>query len=268
MIMDCRGLMATLSEASDGAPSSGGVKDVSSNSVPNLVSSMTMQLHDLSDDIDHVSAPVGLVNVPRRPGLYRNYCKRLFDIGAVVLSGVIVLPLTLFIALLVIIDGHKPFYLSDRVGKNGRTFRMLKLRTMVQNADEILADYLNANPEAKREWDQTQKLKYDPRITSIGRFLRKSSLDELPQLWNVLTGDMSLVGPRPMMPSQRGMYPGLAYYGLRPGLTGTWQISDRNNCGFSKRADFDTQYDRHMTFAGDLAIMLKTVSAVAKGTGY
>jgi len=162
----------------------------------------------------------------------------------------------------------KPFYMNDRVGRNGRTFRMLKLRTMVQNADDILTDYLNSNPEAKVEWDQTQKLKYDPRITSIGRFLRKSSLDELPQLWNVLNGDMSLVGPRPMMPAQRGMYPGLAYYGLRPGLTGTWQISDRNNCEFSKRADFDTEYDKNMTFAGDLAILMKTVSAVAKGTGY
>lgn len=260
--------MAALSETSDDASVSDGAEDVSSNSVQNLVSSMTMQLNDLSGDIDHVSAPVGLVNVPYRPGIYRNFLKRAFDVSAVILSGVVVVPLTLLIALLVIIDGHKPFYMNDRVGRNGRTFRMLKLRTMVQNADDILADYLNSNPEAKVEWDQTQKLKYDPRITSIGRFLRKSSLDELPQLWNVLNGDMSLVGPRPMMPAQRGMYPGLAYYGLRPGLTGTWQISDRNNCGFSKRADFDTEYDKNMTFAGDLAILMKTVSAVAKGTGY
>ena len=99
-----------------------------------------MQLNDLSDDIDHVSAPVGLVNVPYRPGVYRNFFKRVFDVSAVVLSGVIVVPLTLLIALLVIIDGHKPFYMSDRVGRNGLTCRMLKLPTIVQNADDLPND--------------------------------------------------------------------------------------------------------------------------------
>jgi len=236
--------------------------------VTTVVARMTMQMNDLATDIRHASAPMGLVTVPRRPGLYRNYLKRAFDLATVLLVSPLVVVLTLLTALLLMLDGQSPFYLSDRVGRYGKTFRMLKLRTMVRNADDILADYLAKNPEARAEWDSTQKLKFDPRITAIGRFLRKSSLDEVPQLWNVLVGDMSLVGPRPMMPSQRYMYPGLAYYGLRPGLTGLWQISDRNECGFSKRSDFDTDYDEHMTFIGDLAIMVKTVGAVAKGTGY
>lgn len=118
------------------------------------------------------------------------------------------------------------------------------------------------------EWESTQKLKHDPRITRFGRFLRKSSLDELPQLWNVLKGDMSLVGPRPMLPEQRGLYPGLAYYELRPGLTGTWQVSERNESTFSKRAEFDRGYFESLSFLGDLNVLARTVSVVLRGTGY
>lgn len=227
-----------------------------------------MQLNDLSDGIHRACAPVGPVCVPRRPGVYRNFLKRAFDLFAIALSSVVVVPAILILVLIVAAEGRKPFYRSDRVGRNGRTFRMLKLRTMVDDADVQLAEFLELNPEARSEWDQTQKLKYDPRITKVGRFLRKSSLDELPQLWNVLWGDMSLVGPRPMMPSQRAIYPGLAYYGLRPGLTGLWQISDRNQCDFAKRADFDSDYDERLSFGGDIGILFKTIGAVARGTGY
>ena len=233
-----------------------------------LVFRMTLQLKDLSDDMHKSCAPFGLVSVPRRRGIYRNGLKRCFDVTAVVLSSVVVVPLIAVLAFLVSLDGQKPFYRNDRVGRGGRTFRMLKLRTMVKDADAQLADYLEHNAEAREEWNRTQKLKFDPRITSIGRFLRKTSLDELPQLWNVIVGDMSLVGPRPMMPSQRPIYDGLAYYCLRPGLTGFWQISDRNECGFSKRAEFDTLYDTEMSFATDIKVMLRTFGAVAKGTGY
>ena len=177
---------------------------------------------------------------PAQAGFYRNVFKRAFDVVFVVLVGVVVLPFVLVLALFIALDGRAPFYRSDRVGKHGRTFRMLKLRTMVKDADKQLDDYLQMDVQARNEWAVTQKLKDDPRITFLGRVLRKFSLDELPQLWNVLMGDMSLVGPRPMMPSQRVLYPGLAYYGLRPGLTGIWQISDRNACSFSRRADFDS----------------------------
>jgi len=229
---------------------------------------MTLQLNELSDDFEMSSAPVGLVNIAARSGLYRNYVKRLFDVAAVVASGLVVGPLILFLALLVAADGSNPFYWNERVGRRGRNFRMLKLRTMVPDADKMLEDYLSRNAEARLEWNSTQKLKTDPRITRIGRFLRKTSLDELPQLWNVLTGDMSLVGPRPMMPSQRPLYHGLAYYSLRPGITGIWQVSDRNESAFSKRAEYDSEYDEKLTFGMDIWLLWSTVRVVLKGTGY
>ena len=229
---------------------------------------MTLQLNELSDDFEMSSAPVGLVNIAARSGLYRNYVKRLFDVAAVVASGLVVGPLILFLALLVAADGSNPFYWNERVGRRGRNFRMLKLRTMVPDADKMLEDYLSRNAEARLELNSTQKLKSDPRITRVGRFLRKTSLDELPQLWNVLTGDMSLVGPRPMMPSQRPLYHGLAYYSLRPGITGIWQVSDRNESAFSKRAEYDSEYDEKLTFGMDIWLLWSTVRVVLKGTGY
>ncbi len=139
---------------------------------------------------------------------------------------------------------------------------------MVPNAHEHLEAYLNANPAARVEWDATQKLKNDPRITKVGRILRKTSLDELPQLFNVIKGDMSLVGPRPMMCSQRDLYPGSAYFKMRPGITGTWQVSDRNDSEFQSRAGFDNGYERNLSFGTDLSILLKTIGVVVRGTGY
>lgn len=228
-----------------------------------------MQLKDLPENLQSGSVRVGVCDVPaRRQGLYARRFKRPIDIFAVLISSVIVVPVVILLALILAVDGGNPFYTSDRVGRGGRNFRMLKLRTMVHDAEARLEGYLSQNPDARAEWDQTQKLKYDPRVTMLGRFLRKSSLDELPQLWNVLTGDMSLVGPRPMMPEQRDIYPGTAYFALRPGMTGLWQISDRNNCTFAKRAEFDTEYEACMSFGTDVAVLFKTIGAVAHGTGY
>ncbi len=139
---------------------------------------------------------------------------------------------------------------------------------MVEDADIRLKEYLDANPEAKAEWELTQKLKNDPRITSTGHFMRKTSLDELPQLWNVLRGDMSMVGPRPMMLEQAQLYPGADYYHLRPGVTGLWQISDRNDSTFAARATFDAQYVAGLSFKGDISIIAKTVGVVLRCTGY
>jgi lipopolysaccharide/colanic/teichoic acid biosynthesis glycosyltransferase len=229
---------------------------------------MTLQLHDPSEDLDMASAPTGPVTVPGRRGGYRNFGKRVLDVSAVTLGSVVVVPLVFLLAVIVALDGSTPFYWNDRVGRGGRTFRMLKLRTMVPNADRMLEQYLNRNPEARLEWNSTQKLKSDPRITRIGRLLRKTSLDELPQLWNVLVGDMSLVGPRPMMPSQRTLYSGLAYYALRPGITGPWQVSDRNESEFSKRAEFDRDYEADLSFVTDVKLLLVTTRVVVKGTGY
>jgi len=203
-----------------------------------------------------------------RRGLYRNLFKRVLDLTLVVLGGIVAVPVILILAVLIARDGHSPFYWSDRVGRGGRVFRMLKLRSMVHDADARLQAHLAADPAAAAEWALTQKLKQDPRTTPFGRALRKTSLDELPQIWNVLKGDMSLIGPRPMMPGQQSLYPGRAYYALRPGLTGPWQVSDRNHSSFAKRADFDRDYDRTLSLGTDLVLLARTVTTVLKGTGF
>jgi exopolysaccharide production protein ExoY len=210
----------------------------------------------------------GAVQSPARGGLYVRFLKRSFDFLAVLLMAVFVLPVILLFGLLIRLDGGPVFYCQDRIGRNGRVFRIWKLRTMVVDADRRLEEYLAGNPAAREEWNRTQKLKNDPRITTAGRLLRKSSLDELPQLWNVLVGDMSLVGPRPMLPAQAPLYPGRAYYMLRPGLTGFWQISDRNATTFAGRAAYDTQYSRRLSFATDLLVLIATARVVVRGTGY
>jgi len=207
------------------------------------------------------------VDYTPQKGLYRTGIKRVFDIAFVLCTCVIVLPLVALLCVLVALDGGSPFYVQQRVGLNGRVFRMVKLRSMVEDADRRLADYLSANPAAATEWARTQKLRHDPRVTWIGRVIRRTSLDELPQFWNVLVGDMSVVGPRPMMPSQRDLYPGQAYYALRPGVTGLWQIGARNNTSFASRARFDADYYKLMGFWADLSIILRTVRVVFRGTG-
>jgi len=203
-----------------------------------------------------------------RSELYSGILKRGIDVLAVLLSLPVILPLIVILSLLISLDGHSPFYRQKRLGRNGRIFTLWKLRSMVHEADTRLEAYLSANPAARAEWTLTQKLKGDPRITGIGRVLRKSSVDELPQLWNVLRGDMSLVGPRPMLPEQAPLYPGTAYYALRPGITGNWQVSARNDSSFADRAHFDTAYERQVSVATDFAILLATVRVVLRGTGH
>lgn len=201
--------------------------------------------------------------------IYVHYgLKRAFDIAAVLVSAIFVFPLIAIIAAIVALDGHNPFYTQKRVGRNGRTFRIFKIRTMVHNADVLLDAYLSENPDAKREWETTQKLKHDIRITRIGKILRKASIDELPQVINVLDGSMSLVGPRPMMLCQKSLYPGTAYYRLRPGITGFWQISERNDCNFEDRAQYDANYEKEISFMTDLRVLWHTVAVVLRGTGY
>lgn len=200
--------------------------------------------------------------------VYLNIFKRVLDIALVLITAPLWLPVIALGALLIATDGHSPFYSQDRVGRGGRVFRLWKLRTMVVNADAHLEAYLDANPEARAEWDATQKLKNDPRITMVGRIFRKTSLDELPQIINVLLGDMSLVGPRPMMVSQQELYDGAGYYMLRPGLTGTWQVSDRNSTTFSGRVHYDNEYARTVSLTQDMSVLFRTVGVVFRGTGY
>lgn len=202
-----------------------------------------------------------------RKSRYRSYGKRMLDIALVLASTPIIVPVIAILAVAVLITGQSPFYVQERVGRFGKTFRMFKLRTMLPNAEERLEVYLAENPAARAEWDSKQKLIEDPRVTPIGNWLRKTSLDELPQLFNVLNGTMSLVGPRPMMVEQKEQYTGVAYYRLRPGLTGLWQVSDRNECEFVGRVRFDEAYDRIVSLTTDIKVLAKTVMVVIKGTG-
>jgi exopolysaccharide production protein ExoY len=196
--------------------------------------------------------------------------KRIFDIAVASLALIFVAPLLLLVGLMIRLqDGKKALYSQPRWGRNGETFQCFKLRSMVPDAAERLDAVLASDPEAKREWDLTQKLTNDPRITPLGKFIRASSIDELPQLLNILRGDMSFVGPRPIPLYERSKYgEGFEYYcRVRPGLTGIWQISGRSNVSYAERVEMDTSYVKSHTFAGDIGIMLKTVPAVLLSVG-
>lgn len=196
--------------------------------------------------------------------------KRTMD---VVVSGAALLALSpIFLLLCTIVkrDGGPAFFGDVRVGANGTAFHCLKFRSMVVNGDKVLAEYLAKNPERKQEWEVYHKLRDgDPRVTRIGDFMRRWSIDEIPQLINVLKGDMSLVGPRPIMFRERGEYSrGLAHYSrVRPGLTGLWQVSGRSNVSFMRRVQMDTWYVRNWSLWHDIAILCKTVPVILKKTG-
>lgn len=203
------------------------------------------------------------------PGPYAAWGKRLFDIALGSLALVLAAPVLLLLALALWIESGNPFFFQTRLGKDGRVFRMWKLRTMVPDAEARLAACLAADPALRREWETTQKLKRDPRITPLGRLLRRTSLDELPQLINVIRGDMSLVGPRPMLPDQMRLYlHPEAYLALRPGITGLWQVTARNEEAFALRAVLDRRYCERLSLAQDLRIIGATVGAVVQATGY
>ena len=228
---------------------------------------MTMQFRDsvATESVEVADREIKRGNDPL--GLYRAFGKRTFDIIFVLITAPAALTLIVLAAILTALDGHSPFYWQERVGRGGRVFRMLKIRTMVPDAEARLLAYLDENTEARQEWDHKQKLHDDPRVTHLGHVLRRTSLDELPQLWNVLKGDMSIVGPRPMMEEQKKLYPGKDYFALRPGITGLWQISDRSCGSFAGRASFDTVYNRILSFGTDLRILAATAGVVLRCTG-
>lgn len=206
-----------------------------------------------------------------RQSLYAAGGKRLLDLCLVGLMLPAVLPVLALIALITALNGGQPFYAQLRVGRNGRTFRCWKVRTMVRDADAVLARILAEDPALAAEWHHSQKLVRDPRVTRFGAFLRKTSLDELPQLWNVVNGTMSLVGPRPFTPEQVELYPGgrgaADYFQMRPGITGLWQVSKRNRSSFAERAVYDSAYFAQMGLVFDLRILLRTIGVVLRGTG-
>lgn len=212
------------------------------------------------------------VSSPVRPfvRLYEGIGKRLLDLMLVLLAAPVAVPLVGLILLATWREGGRPLYMQHRIGRGGQLFRCWKVRTMVQDADGVLAQLIGSDPALAEEWRLNQKLSRDPRITRLGRFLRRTSLDELPQLWNVLNGTMSLVGPRPFTPEQQGLYAGghaAAYYRLRPGLSGLWQVSRRNSGSFSERVAYDDKYSRQISLWGDAVIIWRTVLVVLRATG-
>lgn len=195
--------------------------------------------------------------------------KRLTDIVIALLLLFLTFPLLVAIALLVAMDGGPVLFKHRRIGRHGTGFGCLKFRTMILGAEECLEEYLSYHPEARAEWEQGRKLNFDPRITRIGHLLRLSSLDELPQLLNVIKGDMSIVGPRPVTHEELAQYGTSAclYKSVRPGITGLWQISGRNDLSYATRVTLDERYVRNWSLALDLGILLRTPAVVLSRRG-
>ena len=197
--------------------------------------------------------------------------KRCMDFVAAIVGGIVLLPVLFYLAVAVKMSSRGPiFYGHERIGRYGRRFKAWKFRTMFQDSNLVLDQYLEANPDLQEEWNRDHKLRFDPRITRIGRFLRKTSLDELPQLWNVIWGDMSLVGPRPIVDEEKikyGQYYGL-YTMVKPGITGLWQVSGRNNTTYDERVQLDAYYVRNWSPWIDVVLLFKTIRIVLFAGAY
>jgi Undecaprenyl-phosphate galactose phosphotransferase WbaP len=193
------------------------------------------------------------------------HVKRAIDLVLVILGGIFIVPICTVIAILIKLDSRGPVvFRHERYGRDGRSFRVLKFRTMAVNGDELLKHALASNPALRAEWERDQKLRKDPRVTRMGRFLRITSLDELPQLWNVFKGDMSLVGPRPIVANEFKKYGDKLeiYMQATPGITGLWQVSGRNNTTYDQRVNYDCQYVAAQSTLLDLKILLRTIKVV------
>ena len=196
--------------------------------------------------------------------------KRIFDLVATVVGGLLILPILLILAVLVGIDNKgRIIFAHRRVGRKGKLFPCYKFQSMVPDAQERLEEYLAKNPEVRKEWEESFKLTNDPRVTKLGAFLRKTSLDELPQLWNVLMGDMSLVGPRPIVTKEIERYGDYIreYYMVPPGITGMWQVNGRSDTTYEERVAMDTWYVRNWSVWIDLVYLFKTIKTVFTGKG-
>jgi exopolysaccharide production protein ExoY len=199
------------------------------------------------------------------PETVRRWAKRVFDIVFSLLLLLFLLPAFVLIAVaLLVVDGRPIIFRHERVGRGGRAFPCLKFRSMRRNADKLLADILEKDPERRLEWEESQKLKSDPRIHWLGKLLRITSLDELPQLFNILAGDMSIVGPRPIVTEELVRYGPYAYcyLGMTPGLTGLWQVSRCPATTYEERVQFDVDYYKTCSMRTDITIIMKTIVVV------
>ena len=211
------------------------------------------------------------VDLPDNPESVAKFGKRLFDVVAAGVILLVIFPLLMVLAASVARDRGPVFYGHARIGRHGRIFKCLKFRTMRPDADRALARLLESDPAARLEWLARRKLRNDPRVTRLGRFLRTSSLDELPQLLNVLRGDMSLVGPRPVVLEELQAHydevSAASYLSVRPGLTGPWQVSGRSDMDYGERVRLDREYARTLSISGDLRLLARTLLVVARRTG-
>ena len=211
-------------------------------------------------------------DAPDRPSETFHYriLKRIFDIVLILLSIPVLLPVLGLVAAVVVLTSPGPvFYSHRRIRQNGAFFSMWKFRTMCVNSAEVLEDHLKSHPVARSEWSQAQKLKTDPRVTPLGHFLRRYSIDELPQVWNVVRGQMALVGPRPIVAAEVEKYgEGFSYYcRVKPGLTGLWQVSGRSELTYPQRVALDCAYVERWSLGRDVVILLRTFSSVANKDG-
>jgi Undecaprenyl-phosphate galactose phosphotransferase WbaP len=196
--------------------------------------------------------------------------KRTIDLASSTLLTLFLLPIMAIISILIVVESGFPVFFSQkRLGYGGRTFHMRKFRTMMQDSASVLDHHLAGNFELQKEWAEYQKLRVDPRVTRVGRVLRKTSLDELPQLWNIIKGEMSMVGPRPYLSAQLASYEAAysVYVKTLPGLTGLWQVSGRNRTTLAERIAYDIYYIRNWSLWMDLYLMAKTVGTVFTGDG-
>jgi exopolysaccharide production protein ExoY len=216
----------------------------------------------------HAPTETSMLVPPRRGGAAAR-AERVVDVAIALAALVFFAPLMLLVAGLVALSGQPVMYRQERIGRDGVLFSCRKFRTMQVNADQLLADLLMHDPMARFEWARDRKLRVDPRVTMLGQFLRKTSLDELPQLFNVLGGTMSIVGPRPIVPAEAARYGRYIadYCRVRPGITGLWQVSGRNGTSYRRRVACDVAYVRRKSLASDLWIIFNTIPAVCVARG-
>jgi Undecaprenyl-phosphate galactose phosphotransferase WbaP len=224
----------------------------------------------MSTELDFSPNPVVASEIIGRQGVPSSPLSRIFDITLILIAAPYILLFFLVISLAILLDSKGGvFYRQTRIGKGGRRFQAHKFRTMVMNADQILQQYLDESPELKAEWLATHKLKRDPRVTRVGAILRKLSLDELPQVWNILVGEMSLIGPRPIVDAEIEKYGKCfeLYIQARPGLTGLWQVSGRSDTSYQYRVQLDEYYLLNRSIKMDIIILFKTVYVVVGRKG-
>ncbi len=205
----------------------------------------------------------------RAPSIASAFTKRSFDVLGSISIALVFLPVMIVVGIIIRLSGQPVVFSHQRVGRGRKLFPCYKFRTMRPDAEQVLQELIRSDPEVLREWRENHKLRDDPRVTKFGEFLRRSSVDELPQLWNVLKGDMSMVGPRPIVEDELERYGNKAetYLSVRPGMTGLWQIMGRSNVKYSRRVSLDTWYVRRQNVFFDAWILIRTAIVVFKRIG-